>query len=184
MKFSPAGLVMTCEEVDMGKGIFMTGRAWLRAICCCANGVSRVGCCGRAGSWGVGVTEGVTLWISAGCGVEQGVLVGVGVEGLGVPDPIEDIQSWGWDINSWFRSTAFLVVDGETLTLHGWESRRGQQTMFHGVFSGERLILCGWRGWALEMAAGGLCTVQVTWIEMKTRCFKCTSNPFRMFHSF
>lgn len=120
MKFSPAGLVMTCEEVelDMGKGIFMTGRAWLRAICCCANGVSSVGGWERMGSWGVGVTEGVVLWISAWCGVEQGVLVGVGVEGLGVPDPIKGIQSWGWDINSsvrlLFMVMPFLVVEGNT----------------------------------------------------------------------
>lgn len=125
MKFSPAGLVMTCEEVelDMGKGIFMTGRAWLRAICCCANGVSSVGGWERMGSWGVGVTEGVVLWISAWCGVEQGVLVGVGVEGLGVPDPIKGIQSWGWDINSsvrlLFMVMPFLVVEGKHLLCMG-----------------------------------------------------------------
>lgn len=48
MKFSPAGLVMTCEDVvlDVGRGIVMTGRA----ICCWAKGVIRVGCCGRVGS--------------------------------------------------------------------------------------------------------------------------------------
>ncbi len=90
MKLSPAGFVMTCEDVvlDVGRGIVMTGRV----ICCWAKGVSRVGCCGSAGSWGVGVTEGVALWTSAGWGVEHGVLVGVGVEGLGVPDPVEDDQ--------------------------------------------------------------------------------------------
>lgn len=38
-------------------------------------------------SEGVGVTERGALRESAGCGVEHGVLVGVGVDGLGVPDP-------------------------------------------------------------------------------------------------
>lgn len=39
-------------------------------------------------SWGVGVVEGtigVELWASGGCGVDE--RVGVGVDGLGVPDP-------------------------------------------------------------------------------------------------
>lgn len=40
-----------------------------------------------AGSEGVGVTERGEERESVGCGVEHGVLVGVGVEGLGVPDP-------------------------------------------------------------------------------------------------
>ncbi len=61
MKLSPAELVMTCVDVvlDVGRGIgrVMTGRV----ICCWVKGVSRVGCCGRAGSRGVGVTEGVAL---------------------------------------------------------------------------------------------------------------------------
>lgn len=38
----------------------------------------------------MGVTEGVIgaeLQTSGGCGVDDGVLVGVGVDGLGVPDP-------------------------------------------------------------------------------------------------
>lgn len=48
---------------------------------------------------------------------------------------------------------SFLVVNGGILTLHGRESSRGQQAKLHGVFPGERLILCGWRGRALEMAA-------------------------------
>lgn len=39
------------------------------------------------GSEGVGVTERGVERESAGCGVEHGVLVGVGVDGLGVPDP-------------------------------------------------------------------------------------------------
>lgn len=41
-------------------------------------------------SWGVGVAGrviGVELWASGGCGVDEGVLVGVGVDDLGVPDP-------------------------------------------------------------------------------------------------
>lgn len=42
------------------------------------------------GSVGVGVTERGAERLSAGCGVEHGVLVGVGVDGLGVPDP-----KWG-----------------------------------------------------------------------------------------
>lgn len=111
MKLRPAGLAMTCEEVvpvlmEVGRGMVMTGSAWLRAICCWAKGVSSVGgawgcCCWaivvKSGPCGVGVTEGVRamrvllllLKASAGCGVEQGVLVGVGVEGFGVPDPGE-----------------------------------------------------------------------------------------------
>lgn len=39
------------------------------------------------GSEGVGVTERGVEWESTGCGVEHGVLVGVGVDGLGVTDP-------------------------------------------------------------------------------------------------
>lgn len=39
------------------------------------------------GSEGVGVTERGAERESAGCGVEHGVLVGVGVDGFGVPDP-------------------------------------------------------------------------------------------------
>lgn len=39
------------------------------------------------GSEEVGVTERGVERESAGCGVEHGVLVGVGVDGLGVPDP-------------------------------------------------------------------------------------------------
>lgn len=39
------------------------------------------------GSEGVGVTERGAERESTGCGVEHGVLVGVGVDGLGVPDP-------------------------------------------------------------------------------------------------
>lgn len=105
MKLRPAGLAMTWEEVvpvlmDVGRGMVMTGSAWLSAICCWANGARSVGgccccCCCAAtdASWGVGVTDGVALWASTGCGVEQGVLVGVGVEGLGVPDP-GDKQRW------------------------------------------------------------------------------------------
>lgn len=38
-------------------------------------------------SEGVGVSERGAERRSAGCGVEHGVLVGVGVDGLGVPDP-------------------------------------------------------------------------------------------------
>lgn len=40
-----------------------------------------------AGSERVGVTERGAERESVGCGVEHGVLVGVGVDGLGVPDP-------------------------------------------------------------------------------------------------
>lgn len=39
------------------------------------------------GSEGVGVTDRGAESGSAGCGVEHGVLVGVGVDGFGVPDP-------------------------------------------------------------------------------------------------
>lgn len=39
------------------------------------------------GSEGVGVNDRGAQRGSAGCGVEHGVLVGVGVDGLGVPDP-------------------------------------------------------------------------------------------------
>jgi len=39
------------------------------------------------GSEGVGVTERGAERESVGCGVEHGVLVGVGVDGFGVPDP-------------------------------------------------------------------------------------------------
>lgn len=98
MKLRPAGLAMTWEEVVpvvlevpmVGRGMVMTGRGWLRANGCWANGARRVGCdcvCTRGGSEGVGVTDRGALRASTGCGVEQGVLVGVGVDGLGVPDP-------------------------------------------------------------------------------------------------
>lgn len=92
MKLSPAGLAMTWEEVvpvlmEVGRGMVMTGKAWLSAICCWANGARSVGGCARAVSCGVGVTDGVAFRVSVGCGVEQGVLVGVGVKGFGVPDP-------------------------------------------------------------------------------------------------
>lgn len=43
-------------------------------------------------SEGVGVTERGAERASAGCGVEHGVLVGVGVDGLGVPDP--EVVKW------------------------------------------------------------------------------------------
>lgn len=87
MKLRPAGLVMTCVEVvpvliEVGRGMVITGSA----ICCWENGASSVCCWDIAGSWGVGVTEGVAPWMSTGWGVEHGVLVGVGVDGLGVPD--------------------------------------------------------------------------------------------------
>lgn len=39
------------------------------------------------GSEGVGVTDSGVERESVGCGVEHGVLVGVGVDGFGVPDP-------------------------------------------------------------------------------------------------
>lgn len=98
IKLSPAGLAMTCDEVVpvvmdvpmVGRGIVMTGRGWLRASCCWAKGVRRAGCdwlWTMGGSEGVGVTERGAERKSAGCGVEHGVLVGVGVDGLGVPDP-------------------------------------------------------------------------------------------------
>lgn len=44
------------------------------------------------GSEGVGVTERGAARESEGCGVEHGVLVGVGVDGLGVPDPVKTEQ--------------------------------------------------------------------------------------------
>lgn len=52
MKLSPAGLAMTCDEVVpvvidvpmVGRGMVITGRGWLRASCCWAKGVRRVGC--------------------------------------------------------------------------------------------------------------------------------------------
>lgn len=98
MKLSPAGLAMTCDEVVpvvmdvpmVGRGMVMTGRGWLRASCCWAKDVRRAGCdwlCTMGGSEGVGVTERGAERESAGCGVEHGVLVGVGVDGFGVPDP-------------------------------------------------------------------------------------------------
>lgn len=100
MKLSP-GFAITCEEVDpvvidvpmVGRGMDMTGRGWLRASCCWAKGVSRGACdwlWTMAGSEGVGVTERGVESASVGWGVEHGVLVGVGVEGLGVPDPEEE----------------------------------------------------------------------------------------------
>lgn len=51
---------MTCEEVvpvlmEVGRGMVMTGSA----ICCWEKGASSVCGWGIAGSWGVGVTEGV-----------------------------------------------------------------------------------------------------------------------------
>lgn len=60
MKLRPAVLVMTCEEVvpvlmEVGRGMVMTGSV----ICCWEKGASSVCCWGIAGSWGVGVTEGV-----------------------------------------------------------------------------------------------------------------------------
>lgn len=39
------------------------------------------------GSEGVGVSDRGAERESTGCGVEHGVFVGVGVDGLGVPDP-------------------------------------------------------------------------------------------------
>lgn len=94
MKLSPAGFAMTCEEVVpvvmdvpmVGRGIVMTGRVWLRASCCWAKGVRRAGCT-MEGSEGVGVNERGAERESTGWGVEHGVFVGVGVDGLGVPDP-------------------------------------------------------------------------------------------------
>lgn len=98
MKLSPAGFAMTWVEVVpvvmdvtmVERGMVITGSAWLRDICCWANGVNKVGWGVKPDSWGVGVAEGVIgveLWASEGCGVDEGVLVGVGVDGLGVPDP-------------------------------------------------------------------------------------------------
>lgn len=98
IKFSPAALAMTCDELVpvvmdvtmVGRGMVMTGRGWLKANCCWGKGVSSGGCdwlWTMAGSEGVGVTERGIERESVGCGVEHGVLVGVGVEGLGVPDP-------------------------------------------------------------------------------------------------
>lgn len=77
-------MVMDVPMVDRA----MTGRGWLMANCCCANGVRRADCVWlwtMPSSCWAGVTERASL----GCGVEQGVLVGVGVDGLGVPDPKE-----------------------------------------------------------------------------------------------
>lgn len=98
IKLSPAGLAMTCDDVVpvvmdvpmVGRGMVMTGTDWLRASCCWAKEVRRVGCVwlwtiGR--SEGVGVNERGAERESAGWGVEHGVLVGVGVDGFGVPDP-------------------------------------------------------------------------------------------------
>lgn len=104
MKLSPAGFAITCEEVVpvvmdvpmVGSGIVMTGSVWPRASCCWAKGVRRAGwdwLCTTAGSDGVGVNERGPQRESAGCGVEHGVLVGVGVDGLGVPDPKGTKQS-------------------------------------------------------------------------------------------
>lgn len=98
MKFSPAALAITWEEVVpvvmdvpmVGRGIVMTGNVWLSASCCWAKGVRRAGwdwLCTAEGSDGVGVNDRGAQRESAGCGVEHGVLVGVGVDGLGVPDP-------------------------------------------------------------------------------------------------
>lgn len=97
MKLSPAGLAMTCDDVVpvvmdvpmVGRGMVITGKGWLRANCCWANWVRRAGCdwfCTNEESEGVGVTDRGALRASMGCGVEQGVFVGVGVDGLGVPD--------------------------------------------------------------------------------------------------
>lgn len=98
MKLRPAGLAMTCDEVVpvvmdvpmVGRGMVMTGSGWLRASCCGAKGARRAGCdwlWTMGGSEGVGVTERGAERESAGWGVEHGVLVGVGVDGFGVPDP-------------------------------------------------------------------------------------------------
>lgn len=90
MKLRPAGLVMTwlleVPVVMVDRGMVITGRAW--AICCWVKGFKRVGWGVSAESWGVGVAEGVEVWMSGGWGVEEGVLVGVGVDGFGVPDPV------------------------------------------------------------------------------------------------
>lgn len=98
MKLNPVVFVMTwLEEVPVvtdvtvvERGMVITGNAWLRDIGSWANGVSKVGWGVQPESWGLGVAEGalrVELWASGMCGVNEGVLVGVGVDGLGVPDP-------------------------------------------------------------------------------------------------
>lgn len=98
MKLRPAGLAMTCDEVVpvvidvpiVGRGMVMTGSGWLRASCCGAKGARRAGWDWPwtiGGSEGVGVTERGADSGSVGWGVEHGVLVGVGVDGFGVPDP-------------------------------------------------------------------------------------------------
>lgn len=117
MKLSPVGFAMTCEEVVpvvmdvpmVGRGIVMTGKVWLRASCCCAKGVRRAGCgwlCTKEGSDGVGVNERGAQSESAGCGVEHGVFVGVGVDGLGVPDPKGTKQT---EYFKWRKEFSFRV---------------------------------------------------------------------------
>lgn len=96
MKLSPAEFAMTWVAVVpvvidvtmVERGMVVTGIAWLRDFCCWANWVNKVGWGVKPESWGVGIAEGVIgveLWASGGCGVDEGV--GVGVDGLGVPDP-------------------------------------------------------------------------------------------------
>jgi hypothetical protein len=93
---SPAESAMTGEselpvvmDVTMvERGMVVTGIAWLRALCCWANWVNKVGWGVKPDSWGDGVAEGVLgaeFWASGGCGTDEGV--GVGGDGLGVPDP-------------------------------------------------------------------------------------------------
>ena len=76
MKLRPAVLAMTWEEevvpvvmeVPMvGRGMVMTGRAWLRASCGWAKGARRAGWgWSRGGSDGVGVSEGGAMSRSEG----------------------------------------------------------------------------------------------------------------------
>lgn len=96
MKLSPAEPAVAWVAVVPGvvgvtmveRGMLVTGIAWLRGLCCRANWANRVGWGVEPESRGGGVAGGalgVELWAAGGCGADEGV--GVGVDGLGVPDP-------------------------------------------------------------------------------------------------
>lgn len=75
----------------------------------------RAGCdwlCTTEGSDGVGVNDRGAQRESAGCGVEHGVFVGVGVDGLGVPDPkgTKQRECFKWR-NGFYFGVEFNKVD-------------------------------------------------------------------------
>lgn len=75
------------DVIMVERGMVVIGIVWFRDFCCWVNWVNKVGWGVKFEFWGVGVVEGVIgveFWVLGGCGVDEGV--GVGVDGLGVLD--------------------------------------------------------------------------------------------------